>query len=154
LNGAVSTKAPTFIPQVPLEVLESLSSNKRVYNVILENYPSLLMCRSLSDNGKLSTITEGSVLPTRVPVTAIKAIKHSTSPTQGDVGRHPDDHASTPLLEKHCQDEHRAIAIISRSPKSSIKKHDRHELVPAIKKQLCTTTQSSPHYLKNIRVHR
>ena len=35
--------------QVPLEVLESLSSNSRLYNVILENYPSLLLCRSLSD---------------------------------------------------------------------------------------------------------
>lgn len=35
--------------QVPLEVLESLLSNSRLYTVILENYPSLLLCRSLSD---------------------------------------------------------------------------------------------------------
>lgn len=32
-----------------MEVLESLSSNSRLYNVILENYPSLLLCRSASD---------------------------------------------------------------------------------------------------------
>lgn len=37
------------IPQIPLEVLESLSSNSRLYNIILENYPSLLLCRSSSD---------------------------------------------------------------------------------------------------------
>lgn len=35
--------------QVPLEVLESLLCNSRLYTVILENYPSLLLCRSLSD---------------------------------------------------------------------------------------------------------
>lgn len=35
--------------QVPLEVLELLLSNSRLYTVILENYPSLLLCRSLSD---------------------------------------------------------------------------------------------------------
>ncbi|XP_014232430.1 uncharacterized protein LOC106656199 isoform X1 [Trichogramma pretiosum] len=43
---------PTFVKQsekVPMEVLESLSSNSRLYNVILENYPSLLLCRSSSD---------------------------------------------------------------------------------------------------------
>ncbi|KYN03989.1 Monocarboxylate transporter 14 [Cyphomyrmex costatus] len=42
---------PTFVKQsekVPLEVLELLLSNSRLYTVILENYPSLL-CRSLSD---------------------------------------------------------------------------------------------------------
>lgn len=40
---------PFFFSKVPLEVLESLSSNSRLYNVILENYPSLLLCRSASD---------------------------------------------------------------------------------------------------------
>lgn len=34
---------------MPLEVLELLLSNSRLYTVILENYPSLLLCRSLSD---------------------------------------------------------------------------------------------------------
>lgn len=35
--------------QVPLEALELLLSNSRLYTVILENYPSLLLCRSSSD---------------------------------------------------------------------------------------------------------
>lgn len=34
---------------MPLEVLELLLSNSRLYTVILENYPSLLLCRSSSD---------------------------------------------------------------------------------------------------------
>ncbi|XP_021938481.1 uncharacterized protein LOC110839018 isoform X2 [Zootermopsis nevadensis] len=144
---------PTYINQkekVPLEVLESLGSNKRVYNVILENYPSLLMCRSLSDNGKLNTIPESSILPARVPVAAIKATKHAPAEVSH---HHSEDQASTPLLEGHGQDEHKAIAIITRSPKSSVKKHDKHESGPTIKKQIFAATQS-PHYLQNIRVHR
>lgn len=36
------------MPQVPFEVLESLSSNKTLFNLILENYPNLLLCRSSS----------------------------------------------------------------------------------------------------------
>jgi len=113
------------------------------------------MCRSLSDNGKLNTVPENSVLPARVPVAAIKATKHSTAPTHADtVQQHQsEDHADAPLLEKHNQDQQKSVAVISRSPKSSVKRHDRQEAVQVIKKQLCSATQS-PHYLKNIRVHR
>lgn len=40
-----------FVPvQVPFEVLESLSTNKALFNLILENYPNLLLCRSSSVN--------------------------------------------------------------------------------------------------------
>ncbi|XP_015511773.1 uncharacterized protein LOC107218419 [Neodiprion lecontei] len=48
---------PTFVKngeKVPLEVLELLSTHKNVYNVILQNYPSLLISsRSFSDSGRL-----------------------------------------------------------------------------------------------------
>ncbi|XP_036149437.1 uncharacterized protein LOC105835407 isoform X2 [Monomorium pharaonis] len=48
---------PTFVKngeKVPLEVLELLSTNKTVYNVLLQNYPSLLISsRSFSDSGAL-----------------------------------------------------------------------------------------------------
>jgi MFS family permease len=42
---------PTYLKhneKVPFEVLESLSSNKTLFNLILENYPNLLLCRSSS----------------------------------------------------------------------------------------------------------
>ncbi|XP_043261785.1 uncharacterized protein LOC122402773 isoform X1 [Colletes gigas] len=49
---------PTFVKngeKVPLEVLEMLSTRKNVYNVLLQNYPSLLISsRSLSDSGALA----------------------------------------------------------------------------------------------------
>ncbi|KOC60126.1 Monocarboxylate transporter 14 [Habropoda laboriosa] len=44
---------PTFVKhneKVPVEVLESLSSNPRLYKVILENYPNLLSCRKNNVN--------------------------------------------------------------------------------------------------------
>ncbi|CAL1679665.1 unnamed protein product [Lasius platythorax] len=48
---------PTFVKnreKVPLEVLELLSANKAVYNVLLQNYPSLLISsKSCSDSGAL-----------------------------------------------------------------------------------------------------
>ncbi|XP_053607101.1 uncharacterized protein LOC128673357 [Plodia interpunctella] len=43
---------PTFLKQserLPVEVLEQLSSNKRLYNIVLQNYPSLLALRSNSE---------------------------------------------------------------------------------------------------------
>ncbi|KAJ2939778.1 hypothetical protein O0L34_g17968 [Tuta absoluta] len=43
---------PTFLKQsekLPQEVLEQLQSNKRLYNIILQNYPSLLALRSNSE---------------------------------------------------------------------------------------------------------
>ncbi|XP_063825156.1 monocarboxylate transporter 14-like [Ostrinia nubilalis] len=43
---------PTFLrnsEKVPAEVLDQLTSNKRLYNIILQNYPSLLALRSNSE---------------------------------------------------------------------------------------------------------
>lgn len=57
-----------------MEVLECLSANKKVYNVILENYPSLLICRSTSDKG-LNKLAEDALATTRVPVTMSMKIK-------------------------------------------------------------------------------
>lgn len=58
---------PTFVKngeKVPLEVLELLSTRKNVYNVLLQNYPSLLISsRSFSDS---ETINE-TPAPTRQP---------------------------------------------------------------------------------------
>ncbi|KAJ4444017.1 hypothetical protein ANN_05806 [Periplaneta americana] len=147
---------PTYIREkekVPLEVLESLRANKRMYNVILENYPSLLLCRSISDHGKLnSIINDNFVIPAaRVPVTTIKATKHSPCEVVGFT----DDLANTPLLEKRSEGDQKAIAITTRSPKSSIKRHKSTppDRMDSFKKHISAPTQGSPHYLKNIRVH-
>lgn len=62
---------------MPLEVLESLSSNKRLFNVVLENYPSLLLCRSSSLNNLNKSPVESGSGPTRVPVTMSMRLKQA-----------------------------------------------------------------------------
>ncbi|KAL3273689.1 hypothetical protein HHI36_015119 [Cryptolaemus montrouzieri] len=51
---------PTYVKngeKVPIEVIELLASHKNVYNVLIQNYPSLLSpSRSFSDSGRLNEI--------------------------------------------------------------------------------------------------
>lgn len=47
-----------------MEVFEQLSSNKTMFNVLLENYPSLLHCRSQSQDRILNQpLEKKSVMP-------------------------------------------------------------------------------------------
>lgn len=55
-----------------------LSSNKRLYNIILENYPSLLSCRSTSDK-HLNNVLEENIAAVRIPVTVSMKLKKTGS---------------------------------------------------------------------------
>ncbi|XP_014232686.1 uncharacterized protein LOC106656306 [Trichogramma pretiosum] len=67
---------PTFVrngEKVPLEVLELLSNRKNVYNVLVQNYPSLLITsRSFSDSGGLydQVAVDKNFVPSLSPLTA------------------------------------------------------------------------------------
>lgn len=62
---------------MPLEVLKKLSQNKQIYNVILENYPNLLSCKSSSDTGLNQLPAENTITSSRVPVKfQLKLRKH------------------------------------------------------------------------------
>ncbi|XP_067005965.2 monocarboxylate transporter 14 [Anabrus simplex] len=154
---------PTFIRQsetVPLEVLETLSSNKKLFNVILENYPSLLLCRSLSDNGKINAIPSDYV-QTRVPVTmsmrlkaANKSQRKSPPGPEKDAVAISSDTAGAPLLPggagpgvQIVKSPVRTKSILGRPP-------PRTESLTRIKRQFCSTTPQASHYLQGIRVHR
>lgn len=70
---------PTFVKnreKVPLEVLELLSANKAVYNVLLQNYPSLLISsKSFSDSGALHdqlSTPSARFIPTPSPLAELK----------------------------------------------------------------------------------
>lgn len=70
---------PTFVKngeKVPLEVLELLSTRKNVYNVLLQNYPSLLISsKSFSDSGPLHdqiSIPSARFVPTPSPLADLK----------------------------------------------------------------------------------
>jgi len=71
---------PTFVKngeKVPLEVLELLSTNKAVYNILLQNYPSLLISsRSFSDSGALHdqlSTPSARFIPTPSPLAELRA---------------------------------------------------------------------------------
>lgn len=70
---------PTFVKnreKVPIEVLELLSANKAVYNVLLQNYPSLLISsKSFSDSGALHdqlSTPSARFIPTPSPLAELK----------------------------------------------------------------------------------
>ncbi|XP_011139714.2 uncharacterized protein LOC105183359 [Harpegnathos saltator] len=70
---------PTFVKngeKVPLEVLELLSTRKNIYNVLLQNYPSLLISsRSFSDSGALHdqlSTPSARFIPTPSPLAELK----------------------------------------------------------------------------------
>lgn len=116
--------------QVPIEVLESLSSKRKMFDVILENYPSLLLCRSLSDQELHTT----DAPTTRVPLTMsmrLKPTKKVTSPVSENV---PEGKGQicTAKQVKTCSPPIEALPMMRRQ--FSIKENS--------------------HYLKNIKIHR
>lgn len=72
--------------QVPLEVLQHLTENKRIYSIIVENYPNLLQYRSVSDKGlNMLPSTETTNVGTRVPIKfSMKLKKEMPEPSKMD----------------------------------------------------------------------
>ncbi|XP_024873042.1 uncharacterized protein LOC112455382 [Temnothorax curvispinosus] len=163
---------PTFVKRsekVPLEVLELLMTNSRLYTVILENYPSLLLCRSLSDKQLQDSTGEicnksGVTMSMRLKrATESKTIteqrKDSTSvhvSTKLGCARKmskKEIEETNPLLAKEVT--HMVAPFEKR--KSTSKRYVepqadviRTDSIPWLRRQFSTNT----HYFKDIRVHR
>ncbi|KAK2588248.1 hypothetical protein KPH14_004278 [Odynerus spinipes] len=82
---------PTFVKngeKVPLEVLELLSTRKNVYNVLLQNYPSLLISsKSFSDSGALHdqiSIPSARFVPTPSPLADLKGEERKNKSPRDD----------------------------------------------------------------------
>ncbi|KAK0168228.1 hypothetical protein PV327_002053 [Microctonus hyperodae] len=164
---------PTFVRQsekVPLEVLESLSANSRLYNVILENYPTLLLCRSISDK-KLDESPTGETT-NKTGVTMSMRIKQATDrktlPTVNINDNHPESIANSmkPFLPNKIskmdinETMNPTFLKIDEEEKPP-KNHSRRltgiggpvvrtDSLPWLRRQFSTNT----HYFKDIRVHR
>ncbi|XP_023024407.2 monocarboxylate transporter 9 [Leptinotarsa decemlineata] len=134
---------PTFIKQnemVPIEVLEQLSSNKKLYNIILENYPSLLLCRSTSDTGLNKLIEDGSIIE-RVPVRVCMKLKKQNKQLVQQNSISTEDHLEVqePLLPNE----------VSKTQEPAIQ---RNATFPWLKQQFVQAQRQ--HYFKNVRFHR
>uniref|UniRef100_A0A1B6MQ51 Major facilitator superfamily (MFS) profile domain-containing protein n=1 Tax=Graphocephala atropunctata TaxID=36148 RepID=A0A1B6MQ51_9HEMI len=143
---------PTFIRQnekVPLEVLQSLKGNHRLYNLIVENYPSLLMCRSISDHGHLNTAAD--VVTARVPVPVTMSVKVKPQVKEKKAGTPPSDKdaATQPLIAQ--PGESRSSPTKQRHP--VVASPPGVEGVPWLRRQF-SMKENTNHYLKNIKLHR
>ncbi|XP_034937463.1 monocarboxylate transporter 9-like [Chelonus insularis] len=154
---------PTFIRQsekVPLEVLESLSANSRVYNVILENYPSLVLCRSMSDKKleelsiRETTNKAGITMSMRIKQAKIS---NETPPIVTEDFKVTDMIDSIYISKKNINLDKDEVIIDEKLPKRCTKYLSRinsdfvrADSLPWIRRQL----HSNTNYFKNIRVHR
>ncbi|KAK5640858.1 hypothetical protein RI129_009405 [Pyrocoelia pectoralis] len=134
---------PTFVKKsetVPLEVLEQLSSNTRLYTVILENYPTLLTCRSTSDKG-LNQIPEDLLAATaRIAVKMSMKVKKAKEQRVSKSTTHPTLKSLEPLINPT------DVKIIS-NPQPVMKRVDSYIMMR-------TCGPHPRHYLKDIRLHK
>ncbi|CAG4937473.1 unnamed protein product [Parnassius apollo] len=127
---------PTFLRQsekVPAEVLDQLISNKRLYNIILTNYPSLLALRSNSEQ-KLAIEPLPEVSKTK-PITMSMKLKLNKKEKKAFENKL--DHVREQLLQPIPENKPAVIA-------------------PRTERQDWFTRQfqTDRHYLRDIRVHR
>ncbi|XP_060849164.1 uncharacterized protein LOC132928483 isoform X2 [Rhopalosiphum padi] len=145
---------PTYLKhneKVPFEVLESLSSNKTLFNLILENYPNLLLCRSSSvsqvnnaslgkDPSDTRTVNnKGSGLRSDTPplVMKMKLKQSKKSNSMGSGGMSPLESQAVSPPQTYTADN---------SPERQHKPH------PSMLKRQFSTTQNS--YFKSLPYHR
>lgn len=137
---------PTFIKQnekVPLEVLQQLGSNKKLYNLILENYPSLLFCRSTSLKGINKMDDKAEIGPVRVPVTVSMKLKKA-KPLIGAISNDKNNGQLVKSLD------HTEPLLPTRINGPNVNILPRVNSLPWILKKHV----QQPGYLKNIKMHR
>ncbi|GLV44577.1 chaski [Carabus blaptoides fortunei] len=154
---------PTFVKQsekIPLEVLEALSANSRLYNVILENYPSLLLCRSTSDTGLNKIAGDTKALLARVPLKMSVKVKRAASPPimsqapppyEPPVQQVNEPRAKNRVLPRDIQLAGDSIGIPLIDTPSSGKRTIPSP--PWLQRQFSVNPNTN-HYLKHIRLHR
>lgn len=167
---------PTFVrhnEKVPVEVLESLSSNPRLCKVILENYPNLLSCRSYSDKmlqDSNSEVGNKSIVTMSMRIKQARdESKHDNSHVinnvySGSACNTIKNHIGKKIYKKESEEANplliKELEHISegRKLKSVSRQHIvelncgliKTDSLPWLKKQFNTNT----HYFKDIRVHR
>lgn len=130
---------PTFLRQsekVPAEVLDQLTSNKRLYNIILQNYPSMLALRSNSEQK----------LPIE-PVAQVSKAKAITMSMKLKLSKKEKDRKKE-FENKLDQVRENLLQPIPENKTAAIQ--PRSERQDWLSRQLNT----DHHYLRDIRVHR
>lgn len=145
---------PTYLKhneKVPFEVLESLSTNKTLFNLILENYPNLLLCRSSSVSQVNNASAGKDSLDTRTVNNKVGGLRSDTPPLvmkmklkQSKKSNSMGSDGMSPLESQVISPPQTYTA--DNSPDRQPKPH------PSMLKRQFSTTQSS--YLKSLPYHR
>ncbi|CAK9803639.1 Monocarboxylate transporter 14 [Anthophora plagiata] len=179
-NGDIKFRSvvnlPTFVrhnEKVPVEVLESLSSNPRLYKVILENYPNLLSCRSYSDkmlqdptgdSGNKSVVTMSMRIKQAHDEPKYEDSHVTNNVHSGSACNTIKNHLAKKISKKESEEANPLLAkelehmVEGRKSKSVSKQRIgdlncgvvRTDSLPWLRRQFNTNT----HYFKDIRVHR
>ncbi|CAK9833401.1 Monocarboxylate transporter 5 [Anthophora retusa] len=146
---------PTFVKngeKVPLEVLELLTSRKDVYNVLLQNYPSLLISsRSLSDSVQFhDQVSTPSAMFVHMPssLSELKNEENKQKEKAKDKDKDKDKNKVLPSDEQTLQQQTDAGWRLWRLKKSNLDSSLRRSSTLEHSRRLPTA------YLKDIRVHR
>lgn len=118
-----------------MEVLKQVSENRQLYNIILENYPNLLNCKSISDKGLPIVTEDAATVQTRVPLKFSMKLKKTEEPNKNGEAV---DLKKIPQKNNHLEVSNKIPLFRSFSTKSA------------------KNQQQTPHhsYLKNIRFRR
>ncbi|KAH1025337.1 hypothetical protein HUJ05_010079 [Dendroctonus ponderosae] len=136
---------PTF---VPIEVLELLSRNKKLYNVIVHNYPSLLLSRSSSLDNTLDNIKNE---PTdRVPITFNMKLKKNATPKVSIA--EPMERSRSPPVHQASLPENNDLAVNEPLMANNRPKIPANASFPRFRTQWAGARHES--YFKNLKVHR
>ncbi|GBP60076.1 Monocarboxylate transporter 12 [Eumeta japonica] len=162
---------PTFVQQnekVPAEVIEKLMANKNIYNVILENYPSLLKGRSNSEiqlNVKPTVRTALEQEKAAIKLKVIKTKKNSKDGLERVVENILEDDEENALKSYHYRQENDAFSNQMDNTERNVKEKmaTRRESNYASKKNSKTTQPkdwlrkqiwTDHHYLRAMPLYR
>ncbi|KAE9543081.1 hypothetical protein AGLY_002992 [Aphis glycines] len=145
---------PTYLKhneKVPFEVLESLSTNKTLFNLILENYPNLLLCRSSSVNQVNNVSVSKDSSDTKTVNNKVGGLRSDTPPLVMKMKLKQSKKSNSMGSDGMSPLESQAISppqtyTADNSPDRQPKPH------PSMLKRQFSTTQSS--YLKSLPYHR
>ncbi|CAG9767224.1 unnamed protein product [Ceutorhynchus assimilis] len=140
---------PTFLhehEQVPLEVLKKLSENKKLYNIILENFPKILSCKSASETIFISDMSLHDIEPQKIRAPVKVCMKLHEADSEHDPDK--DVTKRTPLIRSDStksRNQHHNYLQNIRFRKNSM--GYRGAMLNLHKYKL--TTSSCPDFFKN-----
>ncbi|CAG9767258.1 unnamed protein product [Ceutorhynchus assimilis] len=145
---------PTFVKQnerVPFEVLELLSRNKKLYHVIIQNYPSLLLSRSSSIDNALNRVKNEPI--DRVPVTFSMKLKKEDKPKVTIIEENKRVRTRSPLTQQVSLPESHDIPSMEPLIGTKQPKMRQNASFPKFRQQFGNTIRHDS-YFKNLKVHR